>query len=105
MDAFDRVYTPDRHAGWGPSVWREMFREAAESRELVLRLFARDFWARYRQSLLGVYDSAGRIVGQVGLAVVAGDNHFRAVPHPRQEHQHLRDGCVLSLVEDDNRIV
>jgi lipopolysaccharide transport system permease protein len=50
----ERIYTPDQGRGWGLSVWREMGREAILSRELIWRLFMRDFSARYRQSILGI---------------------------------------------------
>ena len=42
---------------------------------------------------------------QVDLGHVAGDDDLRARPHPRQEHLHLRDGRVLGLVENDERLV
>jgi phosphate starvation-inducible protein PhoH and related proteins len=44
-------------------------------------------------------------ITQVDLAVVARDDHLRAVAHARQEHQHLRSRGVLGLVQDDHRIV
>ncbi|MDH7569055.1 MAG: ABC transporter permease [Armatimonadota bacterium] len=50
----EKVYSPDPPIGWGPVIWREMARELLNSRELIWRLFLRDFSARYRQSLLGV---------------------------------------------------
>lgn len=49
-----REYYPGARRGWGPRVWRELFRETVTSRELTWRLFLRDFSARYRQSVLGV---------------------------------------------------
>lgn len=54
MSSDERIYTANLAAGWGPDVWREMMGEALRSRELVWRLFMRDFSARYRQSVLGV---------------------------------------------------
>jgi lipopolysaccharide transport system permease protein len=51
---YTAVYKPDQNRGWGISVWITMFRQLVASRELIWRLFVRDFSARYRQSLLGV---------------------------------------------------
>ena len=48
------IYQPGRHAAWRLAAWREMASELAGSRELIWRLFVRDFTARYRQTLLGV---------------------------------------------------
>lgn len=49
------VYTPDRILKIGfLEGWREMFLSLLQSRELIWRLFLRDFSAKYRQSLLGV---------------------------------------------------
>ncbi len=49
------VYCPDRFLKIGFfAVWREMFADLFRSRELIWRLFLRDFSARYRQSLLGI---------------------------------------------------
>ena len=47
------VYTATGHLGLGLGLWRQMFRELIDSRELTWRLFLRDFSARYRQSVLG----------------------------------------------------
>lgn len=47
------VYTANGHLGLGLGLWRQMFRELIDSRELTWRLFLRDFSARYRQSVLG----------------------------------------------------
>jgi lipopolysaccharide transport system permease protein len=49
-----RLYRSDRQLGWGYRVWREMVGELIASRELIWRLFLRDFSARYRQSVFGV---------------------------------------------------
>jgi lipopolysaccharide transport system permease protein len=49
-----QVYTPGRDAGWGLGIWREMVMELWLSRELIWRLFKRDFSAKYRQSVLGI---------------------------------------------------
>ena len=48
------IYRPNQQRGWGLRVWREMMSELVRSRELIWRLFWRDFSARYRQSVLGV---------------------------------------------------
>jgi len=50
----EREYHPLMTVGWGPSVWREMWRELLESRGLTWRLVLRDVSARYRQSVLGI---------------------------------------------------
>lgn len=49
-----RVYGPGLSRGWGPAVWRGMVSELVASRELIWRLFVRDFSVRYRQTALGV---------------------------------------------------
>jgi len=49
-----RRYESGAQTGWGPRVWMGMFRGLWRSRELVWRLFMRDFTARYRQTVLGV---------------------------------------------------
>lgn len=49
----ERIYAPGMARGWGLRVWRDMVREQLASRELIWRLFMRDFAARYRQSILG----------------------------------------------------
>lgn len=48
------VYHPDQNRGWGPRVWISMAEGLLASRELIWRLFVRDFSARYKQSLLGI---------------------------------------------------
>lgn len=49
------VYSPDRILKIGlVAAWRELFLSLIRSRELIWRLFLRDFSAKYRQSLLGV---------------------------------------------------
>lgn len=48
------IYQPGCRAAWRPGAWREMASELAGSRELIWRLFLRDFTARYRQTLLGL---------------------------------------------------
>jgi lipopolysaccharide transport system permease protein len=53
MNENEHVYTPNYSSGWGLHVWQEMIREAIRSRELIWRLFIRDFSARYRQTVLG----------------------------------------------------
>ena len=49
-----RIYQSNQRLGWGAHVWREMVTELVQSRELIWRLFLRDFTARYKQSVLGV---------------------------------------------------
>ncbi len=48
-----RVYEPRQALGWGPSVWREIFENILQARELIQRLFLRDLVANYKQSILG----------------------------------------------------
>jgi len=48
------VYDGSNNRGWGPAAWLDMFREARESRELIWRLFLRDFTARYKETVLGL---------------------------------------------------
>ena len=49
------VYQPDKqlHMGFG-AVWKEMLTEIISSRELIWRLFLRNFQAKYKQSLFGI---------------------------------------------------
>lgn len=55
MDKQVKVYRPDAQLRMGfIAVWREMFEELANSRELVWRLFVRDFLGKYKQSVFGV---------------------------------------------------
>ncbi len=54
IDLEERIYTPDQGRGRPFGIWQDMFAEALRSRELVWRLFVRDFSARYKQSALGV---------------------------------------------------
>lgn len=56
MDKHIRVYRPDAQFRMGFfRVWREMLSELVNSRELVWRLFMRDFSGKYKQSVLGVF--------------------------------------------------
>jgi lipopolysaccharide transport system permease protein len=49
------VYTPDKIVKQGFwEAWKEMFMILFQSRELIWRLFLRDFSAKYRQSILGI---------------------------------------------------
>jgi lipopolysaccharide transport system permease protein len=49
-----RVYSWQQRGGWAPSFWGRVFDRLGTNRNLVWRLFLRDFSARYRQTLLGV---------------------------------------------------
>ena len=49
-----RVYQSGQGGGWHLEVWREMFAELGNSRELIWRLFLRNFRARYRKTVLGL---------------------------------------------------
>src|SRR5205814_2479977 len=57
------------------------------------------------QAVGGVGQAAARLLGQIDLRDVAGDDDLRALAHARQEHHHLRHRRVLALVEDDDRLV
>jgi lipopolysaccharide transport system permease protein len=48
-------YYSRREGFWSPAGWRAMGRELLEARELTFRLFLRDFSARYKQNVLGVF--------------------------------------------------
>lgn len=54
IDLPEHIYTSEQGRGRPFGIWRDMFAEALRSRELVWRLFVRDFSARYKQSALGV---------------------------------------------------
>jgi len=49
-----RVYKSGQSGGWHVGVWREMFAELKSSRELIWRLFLRNFKAKYRQTIFGL---------------------------------------------------
>lgn len=49
-----KTYQPGKIRGSFSSIWREMALELINSRELIWRLFIRDFSARYKQTVLGV---------------------------------------------------
>jgi lipopolysaccharide transport system permease protein len=56
MDKHVKVYSPEAQLKVGfLAVWREMLDELISSRELIWRLFLRDFSGKYRQSILGVF--------------------------------------------------
>jgi lipopolysaccharide transport system permease protein len=49
------IYEPDKFIRMGFfAIWKEMLLNLFQSRELIWRLFLRDFSAKYRQSLLGI---------------------------------------------------
>jgi lipopolysaccharide transport system permease protein len=48
-----RLYCPGQNKGWQWRIWHEMFAELNGSRELIWRLFLRNFKAKYRQTALG----------------------------------------------------
>lgn len=48
------VYVPNKHLKLGFRIWPEMFRELIGSKELIWRLFVRDFLAKYKQMVIGV---------------------------------------------------
>ncbi len=50
----NKIYEPNRNAKLGFAIWKEMFLELVQSRELVMRFAIRDIIANYKQSILGV---------------------------------------------------
>ena len=52
-EQFKTVYQPVHNRFFCTRIWREMIAELAQSRELIWRLFVRDYSARYRQTMLG----------------------------------------------------
>jgi lipopolysaccharide transport system permease protein len=48
-----QVYEPHKQLKLGIRIWKEMFTELYEFRELIWRLFIRDLSAKYKQSILG----------------------------------------------------
>jgi len=64
------IYEPDKFIRMGFwDSWREMAISLSQSRELIWRLFLRDFNARYRQSLLGAAWALLNPVITVGIFV------------------------------------
>ncbi|MCG2736000.1 MAG: hypothetical protein L6282_06350 [Candidatus Methanoperedenaceae archaeon] len=49
-----RTYQPNQNSSLGFSIWKDMFSELSQSKELIMRLSLRDFSARYKQSVLGI---------------------------------------------------
>lgn len=47
-------YSPEKYLKLGIKIWLEMFQELIKSRELIWRLFVRDFLAKYKQTVLGM---------------------------------------------------
>ena len=65
-----RVYEPDRFVRVGFfASWKEMAISLLQSRELIWRLFVRDFSAKYRQSLLGILWALLNPIITVGIFV------------------------------------
>jgi lipopolysaccharide transport system permease protein len=48
-----KIYRPNKYLDIGIKIWLDMIRDLASSRELVWRLFIRNWSARYKQSVLG----------------------------------------------------
>jgi lipopolysaccharide transport system permease protein len=48
-----RIYEPHKQLKQGIRIWKEMFQEIYDFRELIWRLFVRDLSAKYKQSILG----------------------------------------------------
>ena len=49
------TYYPGKYSRGGLRVWKEMFLELVNTRELTWRLFIKDLKAKYKQSILGVF--------------------------------------------------
>jgi lipopolysaccharide transport system permease protein len=47
------LYEPNKYLKLGIKIWPQMVKELIDSRELIVRLFIRDFSVKYRQSVLG----------------------------------------------------
>jgi len=47
------IYEPNKYLKLGVRIWPRMFRELMQSRELIWRLFVRNWSARYKQAALG----------------------------------------------------
>lgn len=50
-----QIYYPGKYSRGGLRVWKEMFLELVNTRELTWRLFIKDLKAKYKQSILGVF--------------------------------------------------
>jgi len=48
-------YRPNKYLKLGIKIWLKMFQELISSRELIWRLFIRDFLAKYKQTVLGIF--------------------------------------------------
>lgn len=48
------TYMPDKYLKLGFRIWVKMLQELIKSRDLIWRLFVRDFLAKYKQTVLGV---------------------------------------------------
>src|SRR4029077_19991372 len=57
------------------------------------------------QDELCVMQSRHPSLGQIRLCQIGGDHRTRTKTNARQEHLHLLDGGVLSLIEDDERLI
>ncbi len=85
--AESHTYYSDQQVGWGFRVWREMVSELILSRELILRLFWRDFTAKYKQSVLGVLWALIMPLMMVGIFVFLNRSGIlnigeTAIPYP-----------------------
>ena len=69
--AEETLYVPDRIRKLGWRVWNQMFRDLLASRDLIWRLFVRDWTAQYRQSWLGyLWAVAPAVVTVAAFSVV-----------------------------------
>ena len=53
--SYQQIYYPGKYSRGGLRVWKEMFLELVNTRELTWRLFIKDLKAKYKQSILGVF--------------------------------------------------
>ncbi|MBF0571583.1 MAG: ABC transporter permease [Candidatus Omnitrophica bacterium] len=67
-----RIYEPHKELKSGIKIWIEMFQELFQFRELICRLFIRDFSAKYKQSLLGNLWSLVMPLAAIGTFVYLG---------------------------------
>ena len=58
-----------------------------------------------RQDLQGVLEARWLAARQIHLARIARNHHAAVTAQPRQHHLHLRHGCVLRFIHDDEGIL
>ncbi len=81
------VYYANRNLLLGHRVWAEMVRELWSARELIWRLFCRDFSAKYRQTIFGILWAILLPLGTTAFFVVLSNARVinigqTAIPYP-----------------------